>query len=141
MNFVSQFINMHVFRFICPFSGYYRLCNICSRTSRSTIIICQHCTTTQRRSMTFTRWPCEFEIFPFFLLDVMYWRLSNCFYCCYYITMKIMRYIKLVMNIKVILTHKSGLQRYCDTTDYRSAVNQIWILKMSKDLLKLIKSR
>ena len=39
--------------------------------------------------------------------------------------MKTMRYIKFVMNIKVILTIKSGLQRYYDTTDYRSAVNQI----------------
>ena len=36
---------------------------------------------------------------------------------------------------------KIGLQSYCDTSYSRSGVNQMWILKNSKDLLEYIQSR
>jgi len=36
---------------------------------------------------------------------------------------------------------KSGLQSYCDTSYSRGGVNQMWILKISKDLLEYIQSR
>ena len=36
---------------------------------------------------------------------------------------------------------KDGLQSYCDTSFSRGGVNQMWILKNSKDLLEYIKSR
>ena len=36
---------------------------------------------------------------------------------------------------------KSGLQSYCDTSYSRGGVNQMWILKNSKDLLEYIQSR
>jgi len=36
---------------------------------------------------------------------------------------------------------KTGLQSYCDTSYSRSGVNQMWILKNSKDLLEYIQSR
>jgi hypothetical protein len=34
-----------------------------------------------------------------------------------------------------------GLQSYCDTSHWRSGVNQMWILKKSIDLLEYIQSR
>ena len=41
-----------------------------------------------------------------------------------------------------ILTHiKQGLQKYCQTAYSRSGVNQMWILKNSKELLDHLKSR
>ena len=40
-----------------------------------------------------------------------------------------------------LLTHiKQGLQKYCETAYSRSGVNQMWILKNSKDLLDHLKS-
>ena len=36
---------------------------------------------------------------------------------------------------------KTGLQSYCDTSYSRGGVNQIWIMKNSKDLLEYIQSR
>ena len=36
---------------------------------------------------------------------------------------------------------KTGLQSYCDTSYFRGGVNQMWILKNSKDLLQYIQSR
>ena len=36
---------------------------------------------------------------------------------------------------------KAGLQGYCDTSYSRGGVNQMWILKNSKDLLEYIQSR
>ena len=40
-----------------------------------------------------------------------------------------------------LLTHiKQGLQKYCETAYSRSGVNQIWILKNSKELLEHLKS-
>jgi hypothetical protein len=36
---------------------------------------------------------------------------------------------------------KAGLQSYCDTNYSRGGVNQMWILKNSKDLLECIQSR
>ena len=41
-----------------------------------------------------------------------------------------------------LLTHiKQGLQKYCETSYSRSGVNQMWILKNSKELLDHLKSR
>ena len=40
-----------------------------------------------------------------------------------------------------LLTHiKQGLQKYCETAYSRSGVNQMWILKNSKELLDHLKS-
>ena len=40
-----------------------------------------------------------------------------------------------------ILTAVKGLQKYCDTTYARSGVNQMWILKNSKELLENLKEQ
>ena len=40
-----------------------------------------------------------------------------------------------------LLTHiKQGLQKYCETSYSRSGVNQMWILKSSKELLEHLQS-
>ena len=40
-----------------------------------------------------------------------------------------------------LLTHiKQGLQKYCETAYSRTGINQIWILKNSKELLDHLKS-
>ena len=40
-----------------------------------------------------------------------------------------------------LLTHiKQGLQKYCETAHSRSGINQMWILKISKELLDHLKS-
>ena len=40
-----------------------------------------------------------------------------------------------------LLTHiKQGLQKYCETAYSRSGINQMWILKNSKELLDHLKS-
>ena len=40
-----------------------------------------------------------------------------------------------------LLTHiKQGLQKYCETAYSRSGINQMWILKNSKELLEHLKS-
>ena len=40
-----------------------------------------------------------------------------------------------------LLTHiKQGLQKYCETANSRSGINQMWILKNSKELLDHLKS-
>jgi hypothetical protein len=41
----------------------------------------------------------------------------------------------------ILLAVKIGLQSYCDTIYSRGGVNQMWILKNSKDLLEYIQSR
>ena len=41
----------------------------------------------------------------------------------------------------ILTAVKEGLQKYCDMAYSRSGVNQMWILKNSKDLLECIKSR
>jgi hypothetical protein len=41
----------------------------------------------------------------------------------------------------VLTAVKTGLQSYCDTSYSRDGVNQMWILKKSKDLLECIQSR
>jgi hypothetical protein len=41
----------------------------------------------------------------------------------------------------LLLAVKTGLQSYCDTSYSRGSVNQMWILKSSKDLLEYIQSR
>ena len=40
----------------------------------------------------------------------------------------------------ILSAFKTGLQSYCDTS-YASCVNQMWILKNSKDMLDYIQSR
>ena len=43
--------------------------------------------------------------------------------------------------ITKLLTHiKQGLQKYCETAYSRSGINQMWILKNSKELLEHLKS-
>ena len=37
---------------------------------------------------------------------------------------------------RILTAVKEGLQKYCDTTYARSGVNQMWILKNSKELLE-----
>jgi hypothetical protein len=41
----------------------------------------------------------------------------------------------------IISAVKTGLQSYCDTSYSRGGVNQMWILKNSKDLLEYIQSK
>ena len=41
----------------------------------------------------------------------------------------------------ILSVFKTGLQSYCDTSYSRDGVNQMWILKNSKDLLEYIQSR
>ena len=41
----------------------------------------------------------------------------------------------------ILSSVKTGLQSYCDTSYSRGCVNQMWILKNSKDLLEYIQSR
>jgi hypothetical protein len=43
--------------------------------------------------------------------------------------------------ICILSVFKTGLQSYCDTSYSRSGVNQMWILKNSKDMLEYIQSR
>ena len=42
---------------------------------------------------------------------------------------------------KLLTAIKEALQRYCSTTYSRSGVNQMWILKNSKELLENLKSQ
>ena len=44
----------------------------------------------------------------------------------------------LIYNLSAV---KTGHQSYCDTSYSRGSVNQIWILKNSKDLLEYMQSR
>ena len=47
-----------------------------------------------------------------------------------------------IINIHVyFITGQNRLQSYCDTSYSRGGVNQMWILKNSKDLLEYIQSR
>ena len=47
----------------------------------------------------------------------------------------------LIILLTKLLTHiKQGLQKYCETAYSRSGVNQMWILKNSKELLEHLKS-
>ena len=41
---------------------------------------------------------------------------------------------------RVLTAVKEGLQKYCDTAYARSGVNQMWILKNSKELLENLKA-
>ena len=44
--------------------------------------------------------------------------------------------------IRILTAVKEGLQKYCDTAKYaRSVVNQMWILKNSKELLENLKAQ
>ena len=42
---------------------------------------------------------------------------------------------------RILTTVKEGLQKYCDTSYARSGVNQMWILKNSKELLENLKTQ
>ena len=42
---------------------------------------------------------------------------------------------------RILTTVKEGLQKYCDTAYARSGVNQMWILKNSKELLENLKAQ
>ena len=46
-----------------------------------------------------------------------------------------------IINMYSIAVVKTGLQSYCDTSYSRCDVNQMWILKNSKDMLEYIQSR
>ena len=49
--------------------------------------------------------------------------------------------ISLSILLTKLLTHiKQGLQKYCETSYSRSGVNQMWILKNSKELLEHLQS-
>ena len=41
---------------------------------------------------------------------------------------------------RILTAVKEGLQKYCDTAYARSGVNQMWILKNSKELLENLKA-
>ena len=41
----------------------------------------------------------------------------------------------------ILSTVKTGLQSYCDTSDSRGGLNQMWILETSKDLIEYIQFR
>ena len=43
-------------------------------------------------------------------------------------------------SYKAAYTYKQGLQNYCETAYSRSRVNQMWILKNSKELLEHLRS-
>ena len=45
-----------------------------------------------------------------------------------------------ILLIKLLTHIKQGLQKYCETAYSRSGVNQMWILKNSKELLEHLKS-
>ena len=45
-----------------------------------------------------------------------------------------------ILLTKVLSEIKSGLQKYCSTVYSRSGINQMWILKNSKELLEHLKS-
>ncbi|KAK3093830.1 hypothetical protein FSP39_020721 [Pinctada imbricata] len=45
-----------------------------------------------------------------------------------------------ILLTKILSEIKSGLQRYCSTVYCRSGINQMWILKNSKELLEHLKS-
>ena len=42
---------------------------------------------------------------------------------------------------RILTTVKDGLQKYCDTAYARSGVNQMWILKNSKEILENLKAQ
>ena len=42
---------------------------------------------------------------------------------------------------RILSSIKTGLQSYCDTSYSRGGMNQMWILKNSKDMLEYIQSR
>jgi hypothetical protein len=46
-----------------------------------------------------------------------------------------------LLLIKLLTAIRNSLQRYCSTTYSRSCVNQMWILKNSKELLENLKSQ
>ena len=46
-----------------------------------------------------------------------------------------------VLLTKLLTAVKEGLQKYCDTAYSRNGVNQMWILKNSKELIENLKSR
>ena len=52
-----------------------------------------------------------------------------------------MKFVLCTILLTKLLTHiKQGLQKYCETAYSRSGVNQMWILKNSKELLEHLKS-
>ena len=48
--------------------------------------------------------------------------------------------LSLILLTKLLTHIKQGLQKYCETAYSRSGVNQMWILKNSKELLDHLKS-
>ena len=45
-----------------------------------------------------------------------------------------------ILLTKLLTDIKQGLQKYCETAYSRSGINQMWILKNSKELLEPLKS-
>ena len=46
-----------------------------------------------------------------------------------------------ILLTQLLTAVKEGLKKYCDTTYSRNGVNQMWILKNSKELIENLKSR
>ena len=49
-------------------------------------------------------------------------------------------HLRIILLTKLLTHIKQGLQKYCETAYSRSGVNQMWILKNSKELLEHLKS-
>ena len=78
-------------------------------------------------------------------LPYMYWtpKLHKCPYKQRYIAGSSMCSTKPLSQCltHILTTIKDGLQKYCETIYSRSGINQMWILKNSKELLETLKSR
>ena len=60
---------------------------------------------------------------------------------CLAVFMRLSMPLSVPPSLLTMLTHiKEGLQKYCETAYSRSGVNQMWILKNSKELLEHLKS-
>jgi hypothetical protein len=80
-----------------------------------------------------------------FDLPLLYWipKLHKCPYKQRYIAGSANCSTKPLSKLLTVILSavKNGLQSYCETSHSRSGVNQMWILKNSKDLLECLKSR
>ena len=78
-------------------------------------------------------------------LPLLYWipKLHKCPYKQRYIAGSAKCSTKPLSKLltSILSAVKDGLQSYCDTSYSRGGVNQMWILKNSKDLLEYIQSR
>ena len=78
-------------------------------------------------------------------LPLLYWipKLHKCPYKQHYIARSANCSTKLLSKLLTVILSvvKIGLQSYCETSHSRSGVNQMWILKNSKDLLECLESR